>query len=261
MPTDAPRLSVVIPAYNEATRIERTLQRITEYLDARGDTYEILVVSDGSTDDTEGIVLRFAQSHPQVTLLAYQPNRGKGYAVRYGILRARGERILFSDADLATPIEELEKLEPYLEQGYPIAIGSRPLRESQLIVRQPLYREMAGRAFNKVVQLLAVRGIHDTQCGFKLFTRAVAHDIFSRCRLNGFSFDFEALYYAQRLGYPIAEVPIRWMHQEGSKVRLLRDGLRMVRDLLWLRLCAGRHAPQPHTEPASLHPKTPTHPQ
>ena len=248
MAEPAPRLSVVIPAYNEETRIERTLQRVVEYLNGRGETYEILVVSDGSTDATESIVQRFAQAHPQVQLLAYQPNRGKGYAVRYGILRARGERVLFSDADLATPIEELEKLEPYLDKGYPIAIGSRPLRESQLVVRQPFYREMAGRAFNKVVQLLAVRGIHDTQCGFKLFTRAAAQDIFSRCRLNGFSFDFEALFYAQRLGYPIAEVPIRWMHQEGSKVRLLRDGLRMLRDLVWLRLNAWRGAPQPRKE-------------
>jgi len=240
-----PRLSVVIPAYNEQDRIERTLTRVVEYLDGRGEPYEILVVSDGSTDATEGIVQRFAQTHPQVKLFAYQPNRGKGYAVRYGILRAQGERILFSDADLATPIEELEKLEPYLERGYPVAIGSRPLRESQLVVRQPFYREMAGRAFNKVVQVLAVRGIHDTQCGFKLFTRDAAHAIFSRCRLNGFSFDFEALFYAQRLGYEIAEVPIRWMHQEGSKVRLLRDGLRMLRDLVWLRLSAWRSAPNP----------------
>lgn len=247
----APRLSVVIPAYNEQDRIERTLTRVVEYLEGRGVFYEILVVSDGSTDATEAIVHRFAQTHPQVKLFAYQPNRGKGYAVRHGILRAQGERILFSDADLATPIEELEKLEPYLDQGYPIAIGSRPLRESQLVVRQPFYREMAGRAFNKVVQLLAVRGIHDTQCGFKLFTREAAHTIFSRCRLNGFSFDFEALFYAQRLGYPIAEVPIRWMHQEGSKVRLLRDGLRMLRDLIWLRLNAWRSAPNPQQVGAS----------
>ncbi|MCS7190355.1 MAG: glycosyltransferase, partial [Fimbriimonadales bacterium] len=143
MPNNAPRLSVVIPAYNEANRIERTLQRVVEYLDARGEPYEVLVVSDGSTDETETLVQRFAQAHPQVQLLAYQPNRGKGYAVRYGVLRARGDWILFSDADLATPIEELEKLERYLAQGYPIAIGSRPLRESQLVVRQPFYREMA----------------------------------------------------------------------------------------------------------------------
>lgn len=248
MASETPRLSVVIPAYNEQDRIERTLHRVVEYLNARGDAYEVLVVSDGSTDATEAIVQRFAQAHPEVKLFAYQPNRGKGYAVRYGILRAQGERILFSDADLATPIEELEKLEPYLDKGYPIAIGSRPLRESKLVVRQPFYREMAGRAFNKVVQLLAVRGIHDTQCGFKLFTREAAHAIFSRCRLNGFSFDFESLFYAQRLGYAIAEVPIRWMHQEGSKVRLLRDGLRMLRDLLWLRLNAWRGVPKPQAE-------------
>jgi dolichyl-phosphate beta-glucosyltransferase len=246
-------LSVVIPAYNEASRIERTLERIVEYLNARGEPYEILVVSDGSDDGTEAIVQRFAERAPQVRLLAYQPNRGKGYAVRYGMLRARGERILFSDADLATPIEELEKLEPYLTQGYAIAIGSRPLRESQLVVRQPLYREMAGRAFNKLVQLLAVRGIHDTQCGFKLFTREAAQAVFSRCRLDGFGFDFEALFYARQLGYAIAEVPIRWMHQEGSKVRLLRDGLRMLRDLIWLRLTAWRGAPEPHSQPETPH--------
>ncbi len=239
------RLSVVIPAYNEESRIERTLQRIVDYLSAhpRWNPYEVLVVSDGSTDLTERIVSAFAERHPQVRLYAYQPNRGKGHAVRYGMLRAQGDWILFSDADLATPIEELEKLAPYLEQGYAIAIGSRPLRESQLIVRQPFYREWAGRAFNKVVQLLAVRGIHDTQCGFKLFTRESAHAVFALSRLDGFSFDFEALYYARRLGYPIAEVPVRWMHQEGSKVRLLRDGMRMLRDLLWLRLTAPRKLP------------------
>ncbi len=240
MAAERPRLSVVIPAYNEEARIENTLQRVVAYFDARGEPYEVLVVSDGSTDRTESLVQAFAAQHPQVKLLAYQPNRGKGHAVRYGILRAQGERVLFSDADLATPIEEYEKLLPYLEQGYEVAIGSRPLRESHLIVRQPFYREWAGRAFNKLVQLLAVPGIHDTQCGFKLFTGEAAQAIFSLCRLDGFSFDFEALYWARRLGYRIAEVPIRWMHQEGSKVKLLRDGLRMVRDLLWLRLTASR---------------------
>ncbi|CUU05523.1 MAG: glycosyltransferase family 2 protein [Fimbriimonadales bacterium] len=243
------RLSVVIPAYNEEARIESTLERVIAYLNEGWQPYEILVVSDGSTDRTEAIVQAFAARHPQVKLLAYQPNRGKGHAVRYGMLRAQGEWVLFSDADLATPIEELEKLARALESGYAIAIGSRPLRESQLIVRQPFYREWAGRAFNKVVQLLAVRGIHDTQCGFKLFTREAVQAIFPRCQLDGFSFDFEALYYAQRMGYPIAEVPVRWMHQEGSKVRLLRDGLRMLRDLVWLRLHAMRQGQLPQMAP------------
>lgn len=236
------RLSVVIPAYNEEARLDKTLNQVLAYLDADWQPYEVLVVSDGSTDRTEQIALRFAERYPQVKRLAYQPNRGKGYAVRYGMLRAQGKWVLFSDADLATPIEELDKLAQQLDQGYAIAIGSRPLRESQLIVRQPFYREWAGRAFNKVVQLLAVRGIRDTQCGFKLFTREAVQAIFPLCQLDGFSFDFEVLHYAQRLGYPIAEVPVRWMHQEGSKVSLLRDGFRMLRDLLWLRLHASRRA-------------------
>ncbi|NUL82168.1 MAG: glycosyltransferase family 2 protein [Armatimonadetes bacterium] len=231
-------LSVVIPAYNEEARIARTLDRVLEYFDGRGDSYEVLVVSDGSTDATNSICERFAQAHPSVKLLAYEPNRGKGYAVRYGILRAGGARILFCDADLATPIEEIEKLEPYLNEGWSIAIGSRPLKDSELVVRQPFLREMLGRMFNKAVQMLAVKGIHDTQCGFKLFESAAAKEVFSRCRLNGFSFDFEALYTARLLGFKIAEVPIRWMHQPGSKVVPIRDGPKMIRDLIWLRATA-----------------------
>jgi len=233
-------LSVVIPAYNEQERIAKTLERVAEYLDAQGYLYEVLVVSDGSTDETESIVNAFALRHSSFRLLAYRPNRGKGYAVRYGMVRAQGEYLLFSDADLAAPIEELEKLFPFVEQEDDIAIGSRPLKESNLVVRQPFYREWLGRAFNKVVQLLAVKGIHDTQCGFKLFKRDAAHQIFSLCQLNGFSFDFEVLYLARRLGYRIAEVPIKWMHQPGSKVRLLRDGTRMLRDLVWLRVTGWR---------------------
>jgi dolichyl-phosphate beta-glucosyltransferase len=233
-------LSVVVPAYNEQERIEKTLKRVAEYLNARGYTYEVLVVSDGSSDQTEAIVNTFASQHLQFQLLSYRPNRGKGYAVRYGMLHAQGEYLLFSDADLAAPIEELEKLMPCVQSDYEIAIGSRPLKESNLVVRQPFYREWLGRAFNKAVQLLAVKGIQDTQCGFKLFRREVAHEIFRLCRLDGFSFDFEVLYLARRLGYKIAEVPIKWMHQPGSKVRLLRDGPRMLRDLVWLRVTGWR---------------------
>lgn len=233
-------LSVVIPAYNEQDRIESTLERVAEYLNAQGYSYEVLVVSDGSSDKTETIAAHFASRHPQFQLLSYRPNRGKGHAVRYGMMRAQGEYLLFSDADLAAPIEELEKLFPFVESEYEIAIGSRPLKESNLVVRQPFYREWLGRAFNKAVQLLAVKGIHDTQCGFKLFKRDAAHQIFGLCQLNGFSFDFEVLYLARRLGYKIAEVPIKWMHQPGSKVRLLRDGPRMLRDLVWLRFTGWR---------------------
>jgi dolichyl-phosphate beta-glucosyltransferase len=155
------------------------------------------------------------------------------------MLETEAEWLLFSDADLAAPIEEVEKLWSAVEKGPKIAIGSRPLKESRLEVRQPWYREMAGRSFNLMVQLFAVRGIKDTQCGFKLFRQDVARDVFLRCKLDGFGFDFESLLIARDLGYEIAEVPIRWSHQEGSKVNMVRDGLRMLAELVKLRL-AGR---------------------
>lgn len=182
----------------------------------------------------------------------YQPNRGKGYAVRKGILEVSGEIVLFCDADLATPQEETAKLLAHIERGAKVAIGSRPLQESRLEKRQPLYRELLGRGFNMAVQMLAVKGIKDTQCGFKMFTQDAAREIFSRCTLDGFSFDFEALMIARDLGYEIAEVPIRWSHVEGSKVVLLRDGPRMLRDLVKLRMRRlFRKAPAAAVDPSS----------
>jgi dolichyl-phosphate beta-glucosyltransferase len=230
-----PYLAVIVPAYNEEPRIVPTLERLAEYLSAQSYTWKVLVVSDGSSDGTDAIVARFCESHPRFELLAYKPNRGKGYAVRQGMLLAEAELLLFSDADLAAPIEEVEKLLPHVEQGADIAIGSRPLKESRLEKRQPLYREMLGRFANKLIQLFGVRGIHDTQCGFKLFRRDAAKEIFARCKLNGFSFDFEAFMVAQDLGFSIVEVPIRWAHQEGSKVVLWRDAPKALFDLFKLR--------------------------
>lgn len=229
-------MTVVIPAYNEEARLEPALRRVVEYFNSQEFTWRVIVVSDGSTDSTADVVRKVATEAPEVELLEYHPNRGKGYAVRAGMLAADSDYALFSDADLAAPIEEIEKLWPAMAQGKAVAIGSRPLRDSKLEIRQPWYREMMGRAFNLAVQTLAVRGIADTQCGFKLFTREAAHDVFQRCKLDGFSFDFEALMIARDLGMPIAEVPIRWAHQEGSKVVMLRDGPRMLRDLVRLRL-------------------------
>ncbi|MCE9558452.1 MAG: glycosyltransferase family 2 protein [Armatimonadetes bacterium] len=231
-----PDLAVVVPAYNEEHRIEKTLIRLREYLSAQKYTWSVLVVSDGSNDQTNAIVREFCSENPEFQLHDYSPNRGKGYAVRTGMLMADARMVLFSDADLAAPIEEIEKLLPMIEQGYDVAIGSRPLKESQLEVRQPWYREMLGRTFNTAVQILAIRGIQDTQCGFKLFRKPVSDDVFSRCKLERFSFDFEALLIARDLGYKIAEVPIVWRHQEGSKVSLLRDGTRMMVDLVKLRM-------------------------
>lgn len=239
----AAALSVVIPAFNEAARISRTLEATVRYLDARGTPYEVLVVDDGSTDDTARVTAAWAREHgatDRLRVLSYGRNRGKGGAVRFGVLRAVGEQILFMDADLATPIEEIEKLEAALAAGADFAIGSRPLRESELIVHQPLYREMLGRGFNKVVQCLATPGIQDTQCGFKLLTRPAAREIFSRSVLDGFSFDVEALFLARRLGFRIAEAPVRWAHQEGAaafatRAAYLRHGLHMLSDLFRIR--------------------------
>ncbi len=236
--TDSPFLSVVVPAYNEEGRLGETLPAMYDYLHEHYRPFELLVVDDGSTDRTAAIVQQFAQQHPEVRLISYQPNRGKGHAVRTGVLQARGEWVLFSDADLATPMEELDRLAEKLREGYDIAIASRAAEGAQLVIRQPWYRELAGRSFNLMVQLMAVPGIRDTQCGFKLFRQQAAQDIFSRCEEDGFSFDIEVLHVAQRLGYRIAEVPVRWMHREGSKVRLVRDAVRMF---LALRRIARRH--------------------
>ncbi len=228
-------LSIVIPAYNEEKRVLGTLSRIIDYFKNRSEVYEIIVVNDGSIDKTKELIENFSKNN-NIKLISYEPNRGKGFAVRTGVLNSKGELILFTDADLATPIEEYEKLLSYIRNGYDIAIGSRALKESKIVIHQPFYREIAGKAFNKVVQLLTVKGINDTQCGFKLFKGDVGREIFSRCKLNGFSFDIEFLFYAKKLNYKIIEVPVIWIHQERSKVKLLRDGFRMLLDLILIRL-------------------------
>lgn len=235
MNLEALHLSVVVPAYDEESRLLPTLERLHDYYEAQEYPYDVVVVSDGSKDRTEEIVSEFAKSHPKFRLIAYKPNRGKGYAVRTGMLAATGDLVLFCDADMATPQEETEKLLEHMLEGADIAIGSRPLKESKLEKHQPFIREMFGRASNMLIQMLAVRGIHDTQCGFKMFTKKACKDVFTRCKLDGFSFDFEALMIARDLGYRIDEVPIRWFHQEGSKVVFWRDYPRSFRDLIGLR--------------------------
>lgn len=237
-------LSVVIPAYNEEVRLPATLATTADYFHERfPGEFEILIVDDGSSDHTRQVAQDYAESHPDIAcrVLSYGSNRGKGYAVRHGLLRGAGEWRLFCDADLATPVEEFEVVyDAMLAGGMDVGIGSRPLAQSHLLVHQPWYREMLGRTFNFAVQKMAVEGIKDTQCGFKIFSARAADDIFSRCRIDGFAFDIEALYVARRLGYKIAEVPIRWSHKEGSKVSMVRDGLRMLRDLVKVRFMHAR---------------------
>ena len=236
----APYLGVIVPAFNEEARIASSLTRIVEFYSAQPYTWHVTVVSDGSTDQTEEIARTFAANHPEVSLLACAPNRGKGYAVRRGMLEVEAEILLFCDADLATPQEETDKLLVHMRDGADVAIGSRPLRDSRLERRQPWYRERLGRMANGLIQAFGIRGIRDTQCGFKMFTLTAARAIFSRCTMDGFSFDFEALMLARDLGYRIDEVPIRWSHQEGSKVVMMRDGPRALRDLIILRLRSKR---------------------
>lgn len=233
---ERPKLGVIIPAYNEEQRLERTLQATVEYFRKQPYSWSVTVVSDGSRDSTVEIVQRFSTEEARIAVIDSQPNQGKGFVVRKGMMEVQADWLLMMDADLATPIEEIERLWVSADKGIPVVIGSRPLRESNLEIRQPWYREMLGRCFNLAVQTLGIRGIADTQCGFKLFRQNEALEIFSRCKLDGFGFDFESLMIAHDLGYSIAEIPIRWRHQEGSKVRLLQDGTRMLMDLVKLRL-------------------------
>lgn len=217
-----PRLSVVIPAYNEASRIERTLDRTVEFLNGRGETWEIVVADDGSRDDTAVIVGRYSRSHGDaaVRLVALPENRGKGAALRAGVAATTGARVLLMDADLATPIEELEPLARALDSGYKVATGSRAVSTSNVTRPQSPLRVLLGRAGNLWIRSLAVPGVHDTQCGFKLFDGDVARQLFARCREDRFGIDIEVLCLARRkLKLEIAEVGVRWEHQEGSKVR------------------------------------------
>jgi dolichyl-phosphate beta-glucosyltransferase len=227
-----PSLSIVIPAYNEAERLPATLCRITAYLDRQASEAEILVVDDGSRDDTAA---RAADaSAGRALLLRNERNRGKGYSVRRGMLSASGERRLMCDADLSTPIEDLALLMARIDAGDDVAIASRAVRGARVEVHQPFLRECAGRAFNLVVQLLLLPGLHDTQCGFKLFTAAAAEEAFGAARLDGFSFDVEALFIARLRGRRIAEVPVTWRNDEATRVTLSR-GLLAFADLARIR--------------------------
>jgi dolichyl-phosphate beta-glucosyltransferase len=230
-------LSVVIPAYNEARRIPAHLQSVIAYLDGRGLSYEILVVDDGSSDETAALVERAGTQNQHIRLIRLPRNNGKGAAVRAGMQAAQGVLRLFADADGATPILELERLEAAVKDGADLAIGSRTLasRDRRYQVKARLHRTLLGNLFNRIVRALGIQRIHDTQCGFKLFRQAAAQDLFSVGRINGYGFDLELLYVAQRRGYRIVEVPINWSDQPGSKVLVLRDGLAMLRELLAVR--------------------------
>ena len=231
-------LSVVIPAYNESARLPATLARLREFLDGSGEPYEVLVVDDGSSDDTADIADATASEWPQMRVMRLPHNMGKGAAVRAGMLAATGEQRLFSDADLSAPIEELPKLRDHLSPTCQVVIGSRALADSVIEEHQPGRRETMGRVYNKMLQAVALRGLHDTQCGFKLFTADAAELCFGPLRTLRFGFDAEVLLRARRLGLGIAEVPVRWGHREDSRVSAMRDSLRTLYELMVLRIKA-----------------------
>lgn len=231
----SPRLIIIIPAYNEASRIIDSLTAIGLYIEKQDYSCKVLVVDDGSTDSTLSICRKFAQKHPWMQIISYTRNKGKGHAVRVGILHSTADFYLICDADLATPIEELDGFWRYIDEGADIVIASRPIKGSHLMKRQPFYREMAGRALNHVIRILAVQGIADTQCGFKLFRGNVAQKIFSKCEIDGWSFDIEVLFIAQRYEFRIKEAAVHWYHRPGSKIRFFRDGIRMLRDISRIR--------------------------
>jgi dolichyl-phosphate beta-glucosyltransferase len=235
-----PVWSVVIPAYNEAARLPRYLDEVIAFFDGRGDRYEVVVVDDGSRDGTAAVAAAVAAAHPAVRLLRLPENRGKGAAVRAGMLAARGDFRLFADADGATAIAELKRLEPALARGVDVVIGSRALPDPSVSVRARRRRKLAGRIFNAIVSRLGLGPIADSQCGFKCFRARAADDLFGALETTGFGFDVELLLRARRRGYTVAEVAVNWVDQPGSKVRVLVDGPDMIRQVLRARRRVGR---------------------
>jgi dolichyl-phosphate beta-glucosyltransferase len=224
------KLSVIIPAYNEEKRIGQTLKKIIKYLDRKKHDYEIIVVNDCSKDKTKKVV----NSFKGVRLLQNQVNRGKGYTVKKGMLAAKKEWVLFCDADSSTPISMLEKMIPFTKD-YDVIIGSRNTDDSKIELKQKGIRYLAGKVFPLFIRLLVVSGIKDTQCGFKLFKKEVVRPIFLKQRLQGWAFDAELLFISRHNGYKIKEVGVTWRDDRDSKLHLVRDSLRMLKDVVKIR--------------------------
>jgi dolichyl-phosphate beta-glucosyltransferase len=227
--------SIVIPAYNESVRIRPTLHALLRHIQEQNWDAEILVVNDGSSDDTAQIIREFGKLHSQVLLVENPGNRGKGYSVRNGMLHARGDICLFTDADLSSPITEAQKLFDAIARGADIAIGSRWLRTELQTERQPLYRQVFGRIFNLVLRVVLGLNFADTQCGFKAFRHDAAQRIFPLQRIERWGFDPEILFLARRAGFRVEEVPVLWAHSEGTRLHPFRDGMRMFLEVVRIR--------------------------
>lgn len=238
------KFSVIIPAYNEENRIGQTLRRISGYVRSQSLDCELIVVDDGSTDATAEVVTQEFKAMPGIRarLLMNGRNRGKGFSVRRGMLEAEGDLLLFTDADLSTPIEDFDKLKNALDQGYDVAIGSRAVDGARVEIHQNLVRESMGKIFNRMARVFTFRNISDSQCGFKAFTRAAAYDLFGSARIDGFSFDAEVLFLAQQRGYKVKEVPVTWRNSPASKVAILSDPVKMFLELFLIRILHPGHA-------------------
>jgi glycosyltransferase involved in cell wall biosynthesis len=234
-PMAPPRLSIVIPAYNESARIEAALSNVLACVESRAWDADILVVDDGSTDNTSAIVQQWMASNPRLHLIQNPGNRGKGYSVRNGLLQSSGEIVMFTDADLSAPIEEAERLLAAIDAGADVAIGSRWLDKQKQTVHQPLYRRFFGRCFNWVTRKVMGLPFKDTQCGFKAFKRDAAQTIFRLQTIERWGFDPEILFIARKLKYTIVEVPVTWGHDERSRISYLKDGLKMLEEMGQIR--------------------------
>lgn len=239
-------LSIVIPAFNEAPRLGNTLERVLAFVGQQARNIEIVVVDDGSTDQTAQIVAMYAAKSPIIRLLSNPGNRGKGFSVRNGVLNASGEIVLFTDADLSAPIEEAVKLLQAIEHGADIAIGSRWLQSELQTRRQSVARQVLGRVFNGLLRVLLGLDFKDTQCGFKAFRASAARALFPLQRIEGWGFDPELLFLAQKYGFDVAEVPVVWAHDDRTRINPLADGSRMVSDMLRIRWydLSGRYGDQ-----------------
>lgn len=230
-----PQLSIVIPAYNESARIEQTLDRVMNCVSVQGWDAEVLVVDDGSKDNTAAIVERWMRVHPRLHLVKNAGNRGKGYSVRNGLLQAAGEIVMFTDADLSAPMEEAERLVAAIAAGADVAIGSRWMDRTRQTIHQPFYRQFFGRCFNWITRRVMGLPFKDTQCGFKAFKREAAQVIFRLQTIERWGFDPEILFIARKLKYTIREVPVTWGHDERSRISYLKDGMKMLEEMAVIR--------------------------
>jgi glycosyltransferase involved in cell wall biosynthesis len=234
-PRGVPTYSIVIPAFNESQRIIETLDKILAYITEQRWDAEIIVVNDGSRDNTADIIRRYSRDYPLIRLLENPGNRGKGYSVRHGMMEAKGDVLLLSDADLSAPIYEAPKLFRAIEEGADIAVGSRWKDRRTQTVRQPIYRQITGRIFNLLLQTILGLPIKDTQCGFKAFTRHAAESIFPPQRVERWGFDAEILFLGKKFNFKIAEVPVEWANDLRSKINPIRDGFSIVWDMVRVR--------------------------